>query len=365
MPDKFRKKKSNFATTLVTGIGTGTGDTITLNSTSGLPTDTEITLTFNRVTSAGAVNSTSLVERITGTISGSTFTSYTRGVDNTTEQAHAGGTVVEYIPNAADENDLVDGILVEHNQDGTHKFSAVVPASYLDTDGTLAANSDTKVATQKATKTYVDAATANSNFWNTVPGAPTRVSDTQFTITDSSNANKYDLLFKKGTVLKWLESSTVNIGMVISSSYNTDTVVVNIVGDSLSVGFTTMKYCSELAMMETFIIPGTLSTGTDLAKTWYVPCDICLLSADAYVKTAGTTNSTVFDINDDGTTRFTIKPTITTGTTSDIDNVADTPTTEVVAGSLVTVDIDSVSTTAPVEAYIDLFYIPRSYLFRS
>jgi hypothetical protein len=33
-----------------------------------------------------------------------------------------------------------------------------VPLSYLDTDTTLAANSDAKVATQKATKTYVDAA---------------------------------------------------------------------------------------------------------------------------------------------------------------------------------------------------------------
>jgi hypothetical protein len=33
---------------------------------------------------------------------------------------------------------------------------AQVPASYLDTDGTLAANSDTKVATQRAVKTYAD-----------------------------------------------------------------------------------------------------------------------------------------------------------------------------------------------------------------
>lgn len=31
-----------------------------------------------------------------------------------------------------------------------------VPLTYLDTDGTLAANSDSKVATQKAVKTYVD-----------------------------------------------------------------------------------------------------------------------------------------------------------------------------------------------------------------
>lgn len=37
-----------------------------------------------------------------------------------------------------------------------------VPLSYLDTDGTLAANSDTKVATQKAGKTYADARLADA-----------------------------------------------------------------------------------------------------------------------------------------------------------------------------------------------------------
>lgn len=35
-------------------------------------------------------------------------------------------------------------------------IAKALPDSYLDTDGTLAANSDTKIATQKATKTYVD-----------------------------------------------------------------------------------------------------------------------------------------------------------------------------------------------------------------
>jgi len=46
--------------------------------------------------------------------------------------------------------------------DHTHTAAAVgaVATSALDTDGTLAANSDTKVATQKATKTYVDAHSA-------------------------------------------------------------------------------------------------------------------------------------------------------------------------------------------------------------
>ncbi len=34
--------------------------------------------------------------------------------------------------------------------------TAAIPTSYLDTDGTLAGNSDSKIATQKATKTYAD-----------------------------------------------------------------------------------------------------------------------------------------------------------------------------------------------------------------
>lgn len=39
---------------------------------------------------------------------------------------------------------------------------AFIPIDYLDTDGTLAANSDTKVATQKATKTYADSLVASA-----------------------------------------------------------------------------------------------------------------------------------------------------------------------------------------------------------
>lgn len=117
--DKFRKGKSLFSTTLSSGISTGTGDTITLASVTGLPTDTEITLTFDRVDSDGNATDATM-ERITGTISGSNLTSYTRGVDGSSEQAHSSGAVVEYIWNGDDLNDMIDGLLVEHNQDGTH-----------------------------------------------------------------------------------------------------------------------------------------------------------------------------------------------------------------------------------------------------
>ncbi|TIV70588.1 MAG: DUF2793 domain-containing protein [Mesorhizobium sp.] len=51
--------------------------------------------------------------------------------------------------------------------------AAGIPTSYLDTDGTLAANSDTKVATQKATKTYVDAKVAGLSWKQAVRAATT------------------------------------------------------------------------------------------------------------------------------------------------------------------------------------------------
>lgn len=49
------------------------------------------------------------------------------------------------------------------------QIDARIPDSYLDTDGALTANSDTKLATQKAVKSYVDAAAGaiNSSQWTT------------------------------------------------------------------------------------------------------------------------------------------------------------------------------------------------------
>lgn len=173
--DLFRKVKSLFSTTLVTDIGTGTSDTITLSSASGLPTDTEITLTFDRVDQTGAALPAANMERITGTISGSVLTSYTRAIEGT-EQAHSSGCVIEYIPNADDINDMVDGILVEHDQDGKHTTvtattvtttglvdaatlkiatSTVEADNILDED-TMASDSATALATQQSIKAYVD-----------------------------------------------------------------------------------------------------------------------------------------------------------------------------------------------------------------
>lgn len=141
---KLRKAKSLFSTTLNTGISTGTSDTITPNSVSGLPTDTEITLTFDRVDSAGTATP-SKMERITGIISAGNLITYTRGIDGSTEQAHASGAVIEYIWNADDWNDHIDHHKVEHNDNGTHQniTASTIVASKSVSASTLTASNVT------------------------------------------------------------------------------------------------------------------------------------------------------------------------------------------------------------------------------
>jgi len=119
----LRKYKSLYSSTTNT-FSTGEAVTITPASVVGLPTDTEITLTFDRVDGSGT-KTPDKMERIRGTITGGNFviSSGGRAVEGT-EQVHT-SPVVEMIWNADDWNDTVDHILTEHNQDGTHKDTLV------------------------------------------------------------------------------------------------------------------------------------------------------------------------------------------------------------------------------------------------
>jgi hypothetical protein len=130
MTNYFRKVKSLYSST-TNSFGVGESETITPSSVTGLPTDTEMVLTFDRTVSGK-------LERIKGTVTGGNFviSSGGRGFDGTTEQAHTSPTV-EYIPNAADTNDFVTGMLVAHNQTGTHKTGMTLTAPVFATSGDL------------------------------------------------------------------------------------------------------------------------------------------------------------------------------------------------------------------------------------
>lgn len=359
-----------------------TGDAITFTDVDGVQNKPGV-LVINRVDQNGSASPSSREFISYSGTSGNTVLIETRNVDGSASaKTHAIGSIVEFISDAVWAQRLIDQFLIEHSKAGLHSEAALdsmiagteAQGDIIYHNGTiwtrLPKGNDGQVLTlASSVPSWAAASSGGTSFWSDVPGTPTRVSDTQFTITDTSNANLYDLLFKKGVVLKWLESTTFQTAMVISSSYGTNTVTVSIVGDSLTAGFTAMKYAIPKAQVETFIIAGTFPSAatTDLSKSWIPAEDVYVLSADLIVKTAGSgTGSTVVDINDDGTTKFTTKPTLTTTGTSDLDNVADNPSTAVAGGSIVTIDVDSVTaTSAPTDGYVKVYYYPVDWRYRA
>lgn len=110
--DKFKKAKRRFSTTVdVSGFAQG-ATTLNLTTTTGLDTDTAITL----VVDPGLATE----EVITGVVSGSDVINCVRGKEGTTDQAHTAGAVVTMYFTETHWDDLIDGVLVEHNQNGTH-----------------------------------------------------------------------------------------------------------------------------------------------------------------------------------------------------------------------------------------------------
>ena len=138
--DKWRKKKSRFSTTL-NGSITDSDVVMTLNSVSGLPTDTGVTLIINRVDANGTATP-SAMEVVTGVVSGSTIASLVRAEDGTTARAHANGSIVEMVFEADGWNDAIDSFLTHHNQDGTHKATALSVITHAATEKTTPADND-------------------------------------------------------------------------------------------------------------------------------------------------------------------------------------------------------------------------------
>lgn len=138
--EKFIKVASNTGWQLdASGISDASVTSFGLVSATSIPTDTAVILTVDRVDSSG--NQTpAKMERIVGVMSGTTVTSCVRGLEGTA-QAHSAGAVVEIVISKSNINKLMEGILAEHNADGTH---GAITATSLATAGAITA---TEIAT--------------------------------------------------------------------------------------------------------------------------------------------------------------------------------------------------------------------------
>lgn len=164
--DKFKKAKRRFSTTIGVGGFTAGATTLPLTSTSGLDTDTAITL----VIEPGGINE----EVITGVVNGNNVINCVRGKEGTSDATHVAGAAVSMYFTETHWDDLINGILVSHNQDGTQATNSVTTTSIT----------DNAVTTAKLDSTLQGNI---SNGWVSLSSNPS-------TITYNGNRN-YDLVF--------------------------------------------------------------------------------------------------------------------------------------------------------------------------
>ena len=165
--DKFRKGVAQWSGNIGSaGISDAVVKTVPLASTSGLPTDTAVMITVNRVDANG--KKTGNYEGIVGVVSGSNLIDCIRGVEGTA-QAWTGGTVVEVLHTASNINELIDGILAEHNQDGTHKDTLVTSLKATGAEINTGTE-DAKIVTPKA---LADSDYAKTSDINVTPDSTT------------------------------------------------------------------------------------------------------------------------------------------------------------------------------------------------
>src|SRR3990167_3778548 len=100
--------------------------------------------------------------------------------------------------------------------------SAAIAASKIaiDTDGTLAANSDTVIASQKATKTYADTKGA-ADGWIAATGTWTYASASTITVPSGAAS-----LYRVGDKIKWTQT-TVKYGVISAVADTVLTIIVN------------------------------------------------------------------------------------------------------------------------------------------
>lgn len=126
----------------------------------------------------------------------------------------------------------------------------------------------------------------NGVHWFYLPFTPVRTAERTFTLADTENAGKYDLMCQRGTVFKWLDGTDYKMACVHSAVYADDVVTFTLMGDTISEGvdMTTMQYFIEKAKTITFTVAGNLpSNATEVAGYFPVPYQIKLLGADAFL----------------------------------------------------------------------------------
>lgn len=203
-----------------------------------------------------------------------------------------------------------------------------------------------------------------SSNWTLVPWTPTRTANTTFTVTDTSNANKYDLLLSRWTIITWKESTVVKTAIIDSASYSTNIVTVTITWNNpmASIDASSLKYFSQKCPLISFAYPLTCAVWTDVTAHFYADKPYTVMAAQQFLDTAWTTWTQTIDINKNDTTMFATKPPIASTATIWTFTWSDAAQTLAI-GDKVSIDIDAKHTTAWVWMYVNLYIFPTNNLY--
>ncbi|OQB17227.1 MAG: hypothetical protein BWY14_01255 [Parcubacteria group bacterium ADurb.Bin192] len=212
--DKFKKLARKWVGSIgAGGVADGTVTTIPLSSSSGLPTDTAVVATIDRV-DANGIATPSLEESVVGVVSGNNLVTCTRGVEGTA-QAHSAGAVVEILFTNKVWGDLIDGILAEHSQAGAHT---------TDTISEKTADAGVTVDSLK----IKDGRIAGWDGWSELTTL-TRVSDTTATL-----SGDWTDRLQKGDKLWWKSNGVSRYNYIIGISYSAPNTTITITAGYVS-----------------------------------------------------------------------------------------------------------------------------------
>ena len=212
--DKFKKLARKWVGSIgAGGVADGTVTTIPLSSSSGLPTDTAVVATIDRV-DANGIATPSLEESVVGVVSGNNLVTCTRGVEGTA-QAHSAGAVVEILFTNKVWGDLIDGILAEHSQAGAH------------TTDTISEKTEDAGVTVDGLK-IKDGRVVGWDGWSELT-ALTRASDTTATL-----SGDWTDRLQKGDKLWWKSDGTSRYNYIIGVSYSSPNTTITITAGYVS-----------------------------------------------------------------------------------------------------------------------------------
>lgn len=217
--DKFKKLSRRWVGQIGSGgVTDGVVTTIPLASATNLPTDTGVIVVIDRVDSNGTATP-ALEESTVGVVSGTNLISCVRGIEGTA-QAHNAGAVVEILVTAKGYNDIIDGILVEHNQLGGHKditASSVSVNSSVTACNLVASSVVSNSVTSRTTNQDLSLSSNGS-------GKLKRVSMVSDTIYDNGNSGS-------AISINWANGSTQKLTLTASTTLSYSNVSA---GDYLS-----------------------------------------------------------------------------------------------------------------------------------